>query len=347
MFSLKMVRGVNASKMEKYNLDKQRINFVTYLRVFAMFCILLCHYVQESANLYIAMSAQFFNIGVQIFFILSGFCFGIQGSIKDCRNWFGKRIKRIYVPYETFLIFLVGIYLITGNSFHIGKLVTCILGVQGTVVGVRGAEHTWFITTLLLCYLVTPILSGIWDRFRNFRIGYRRCLTGILAGFPFLLAWLSCTFVFTLLSPIFFYAIAYILGREYKNSVIKSPIVVGAFVVMCMMFGVRIISKIMWDGTILYDRVFVGYTQYIAAFSILILFMFVFKKRKPGKICNWLNKISFEIYLCHYMFVVGPVSLIHVTPNLVINMIIVTVVSLMTAEVLYRVSEKVRSVFER
>lgn len=52
-----------------------------------MVSILLCHYVQESTNAYIQMSAQLFNIGVNIFFIISGFCFGLQGEIKKC--WVG------------------------------------------------------------------------------------------------------------------------------------------------------------------------------------------------------------------------------------------------------------------
>ncbi len=67
---------------EKYNFNRQT-DFVTWLRAFAVVSILLCHYVPESTNAYIQMSAQLFNIGVNIFFIISGFCFGLQGEIKE------------------------------------------------------------------------------------------------------------------------------------------------------------------------------------------------------------------------------------------------------------------------
>ena len=48
---------------KKYNLNRQT-GFVTWLRAFAVICILLCHYVSESKNIYIQMTAQVFNIGV-------------------------------------------------------------------------------------------------------------------------------------------------------------------------------------------------------------------------------------------------------------------------------------------
>lgn len=59
---------------------RNEYNFATYYRVLGMLFILLCHFTQESSNIYLNMSAQFFNIGVDIFIILSGFLFGIRGG---------------------------------------------------------------------------------------------------------------------------------------------------------------------------------------------------------------------------------------------------------------------------
>lgn len=112
---------------EKYNFDRQT-DFVTWLRAFAVISILLCHYVQKSANAYIQMSAQLFNIGVNIFFLISGFCFGLQGEIKDTFNWYKKRLKRIYIPLWIFLIFLMLTYIVLRLKFNIGNLLTCFWG---------------------------------------------------------------------------------------------------------------------------------------------------------------------------------------------------------------------------
>lgn len=68
-------------------------NFAIWLRVAAMFSILLCHFVQQSQNSYLNMSAQFFNIGVELFIILSGFLFGIRGGDNRCRNLVQKTPK--------------------------------------------------------------------------------------------------------------------------------------------------------------------------------------------------------------------------------------------------------------
>lgn len=45
------------------------------LRVFAMILIFACHIVQEHNNGYVQMSAQFLNVGVSIFIIISGYLY--------------------------------------------------------------------------------------------------------------------------------------------------------------------------------------------------------------------------------------------------------------------------------
>lgn len=321
---------------EKYNFDRQT-DFVTWLRAFAVISILLCHYVQKSANAYIQMSAQLFNIGVNIFFLISGFCFGLQGEIKDTFNWYKKRLKRIYIPLWIFLIFLMLTYIVLGLKFNIGNLLTCFLGIQGAKVGVLGADHTWFITVILLCYLVTPLIAK-----REWKKGW--FFLGLL---PIIFAFVPNPSVYTLLDPICFYVLAYFMGRKYKenDTTLKKGVII--FGIMVISFATRFGVKIFADGTIWYERIAVPYTQYIAAFAIFVIFSFIFKGVKVGKLCKGFCKISFEVYLCHYMFVVGPVSLMHLTSNFVVNMVITTVVVCVVAVVLYLASEMMQKRIEK
>ena len=60
--------------------ESKKLSFVTWLRAIGVIFILLCHYVQQSQNAILNISAQFFNIGVELFIILSGFLFGIRGG---------------------------------------------------------------------------------------------------------------------------------------------------------------------------------------------------------------------------------------------------------------------------
>lgn len=92
--------------MENTILTNKQTNkqtaFILYLRTFSVLSILLCHLVQANPSSYVQMTAQFFNIGVELFIIISGFCFGLQGKIDDWKKWYGKRVQRIYIPYELF-----------------------------------------------------------------------------------------------------------------------------------------------------------------------------------------------------------------------------------------------------
>lgn len=72
---------------------KTNYNFATWLRMAGMLSILLCHYVQQSQNAILNMSAQFFNIGVELFIILSGFLFGIRGGTNRCKNLVQKTVR--------------------------------------------------------------------------------------------------------------------------------------------------------------------------------------------------------------------------------------------------------------
>ena len=124
--------------MTKNIKNNREIEFVNYLRGFAVISILLCHYMPESSNVYLQMSAQFFNIGVNIFIIISGFCLGLQGEITDVKSWYRKRLKRIYIPYWIFLFLLSVVYIVKRLRFNFLNWLSCILGIQGANVGVWG-----------------------------------------------------------------------------------------------------------------------------------------------------------------------------------------------------------------
>lgn len=78
--------------------------FISYLRVFAMILILACHIVQEHNNVYINMTAQFLNVGVSIFIIISGYLYGKKEIKEEYFKWIIKRAKRILIPMYFFMV---------------------------------------------------------------------------------------------------------------------------------------------------------------------------------------------------------------------------------------------------
>lgn len=55
------------------------------IRIVSCIMIFLCHYVQILGNPIIAQTAQFFNVGVFVFFMIPDICWGRNKLIKA--NW--------------------------------------------------------------------------------------------------------------------------------------------------------------------------------------------------------------------------------------------------------------------
>ena len=271
------------------------------------------------------MTAQFLNIGVPIFIILSGFLFGVREGGKNVLSWYIKRIKRIYIAYELFVIILAVITLLCGGNIITRDWLFLVLGLQGSVVGVNGAEQTWFITALLFCYLLTPAIRSIVLKVcesRNKIIIY----TVIILMIPILLSFIPPSFVYTLFIPFFWYALAYLIGYKFTEIKLTSIGTVCSFGLMILAFGIRILMRMKFDGSYLYDRITVSYTQAIAAFCIFYIIAYIFKNRKANRLVLWISGISFEMYLYHYMFTVGPIKLFGISGDWIIDCIVVTII---------------------
>lgn len=110
-----------------------------------------------------------------------------------------------------------------------------------------------------------------------------------------------------------------------------------AFAVMCVASGIRLIARFLWDGTIFYDRIAVGYTQALASFSIFYIFAYVFREKKPPRVVTFLSEISFEIYLYHYMFIVGPLKLFGTTFNFGTDCLVISVMTIIIVYTMNRI----------
>ena len=307
-------------------LKRENTDFIDYLRVFAVCLILCCHLASASNYGLIQMSAQFFNVGVSVFFVISGFCFGLQDRVSNVFVWYKKRLRRIFIALDSFLFLLLFVYLFRGFHLPFWNWLSCLFGVQGAVVGCLGADHTWFISSLLLCYLITPFLYGV-VKFGWFVFAQMLIVPVLLSLFP-------NVSVFTIGCHLSFYVFAYFLGANFRryNGSVKSSVY---FILILLSFACRLGFKFLMDGSRFYDCIVVWYMHYLLAFCFLGLFYNVFKECKSGKFVKFLCSISFEIYLVHYMFIVGPVSLMGVFNSYVLNCILVVFVSVVVAYVLH------------
>lgn len=314
--------------------EQKKLDFASWLRVFGVLLILLCHFTQESSSVLLNLSAQFFNVGTHVFLMLSGFLFGRQGNCTESPlRWYKKRIKRIYLPYEMMVCALFVIHLLTKQDINLVQWALQFLGLQGWN-GVLGAGHTWFVTSIMICYLVTPLIAFVLDR-GNETINF----TGVAVVALMLPVVLSISMfdsVALLLMPLSSYVLGYVLGKRFEKVQIGGNTTLLSISVMAVAMGVRLLGRQLFDGTLLYTNIIVTYTQIAIALAIFMIFAVVFKNYVPVRCVRFFDGISFEVYLWHYMFTVGPIRLFGLTGYWIFDCIVVMTIVVIVASVANR-----------
>lgn len=332
------IDGVDPEK-GKGSMKKDKLNFAVWLRAFGVLLILACHFTQQSGNTYLIMSSQFFNIGNNVFFILSGFLFGIKSKteFQEILPWYKKRLLRIYLPYELMLIVLfVADYLVL-KKIDIFCWIPQFLGVQAWN-GVFGATQTWFVTSILICYSLTPLVAKCCYEIRDNK---KICFTFFifLVFMPAIVPYTFSGIIVdaSIITPIFWYSIAFLIGNNFERISLQKRYAVLAFLLMSCGFAIRLLSRAVSDNTILYNYIITGYTHAFGAFCIFYIFAVCFGKVKPWKIVTCFAGISFEVYLWHYMFTDGPWRLFGATGYWVTDCVVVFVISIILASVSNRI----------
>lgn len=308
------------------------IPFAGHLRAAATIMILLCHFCAQKEGFWFNAASQILNIGVPLFFILSGFLFGEKGVHAPYRKWFLRRLQRLWIPYWLFLAVLAIIYLVKGFNVLSVDWLLLLLGLQGSVVGVWGAEQTWFISSLLLCYALTPEIAKIAERLERKQLPY---VLIILSTLPALLLLMKPATIGTLLAPICLYAAAYFIGSGIVTVKINGLGACIASTIVFFSFALRFVLRLYFDGTVFYSGIVATYTHYAAALAIFYLFAWFFAERKPARVVSFFGKISFEVYLYHYMLTVGPISVFSATKLWAVNCFLAFGITVLIATIMH------------
>ena len=268
--------------------------------------------------------AWWFNVGVQIFLCISGYLYG-QSKKKDIIAFYKSRFIKILVPY--FLIFIVVAIL---EIIFVRSEVSMVSIAGGMLcrTTIPGGEHLWFIRYILLCYLITPLLTVFRDKYVHdgkswwiFSI-ISVALTSALFGVhiqSFNPAWMTC------------YVIGYALGAN-KGYCGKAVLIslFGSAAVVCngIQMYVDYIARASFSG--IWSTVYSYYQNYshvLLGVSLFLIMMTTFDKIRYSdkfvRILNVSDKYSYETYLVHQFFILGPFSLMALTPIMPINVLII------------------------
>lgn len=284
------------------NVDEQMMQ----IRVFAVFMIVICHMLQFYGN----FLAYWFNVGVEIFFIISGLLYG-QKDITDPFMWICRQWKKILIPYWIFSLAAVFAYYLFAREY------VTLYGCVGILLACRrfsGLGHLWFISYILLLYLFTPLMQWAYDEYLA-KLSDRKAFFVILF-FTGVLRLLRYYGVETYgESRLICYYAGYFLGRRFwrDNKAENRALALRKFmnrIALLALFTTVLRGYVQYyslEQMIPYWSEFLPFIHSLMGFGI---FWTIYCAAKKVRICRnpfilMTDRYSYEIYLVHHIFILG------------------------------------------
>lgn len=124
---------------------------ISFIRVTAMLFIILCHL---SSHYGITVTAQFFNVGVPMFFMISGYLYGDK-EIGNSVEWLYKRYIRLVVPAFMWLILRSSINCHIPKQQETLMIFLNIHGLDFVFTKINDlSPGPWFLTSIMCCYIL-------------------------------------------------------------------------------------------------------------------------------------------------------------------------------------------------
>lgn len=313
---------------------------ISALRFISMGMIIACHFCQYHNN----ELAWWLNIGVQCFFILSGFLYGTK-KISEPIKWLSRNFVKVLIPYYTFLICALALYVcFTPSSLQIKSVVKAVFCV-GTI---DGLGHLWFVGYILFCYFLTPFLFKFSEYIeqRNFKSQLGR-IFGLLVVYMIL----------GMLTQSYFKpdrVLCYLVGYFSSFLIQKHGVIVLKWILWSCV-PLAFLSKFSYvyykfiepnislcSPMYRLSHIFMG----TAVTFVLMFLLMKVKLLKCSKLLTYSDKYSYSVYLVHQLFILSPLTLMTVVENKWLSMLIILFVIILSALLLHWFSSKMFCLFK-
>lgn len=285
---------------------------ISIIRVIAMLSIILGHWMtMKGINHY-----QLGAIGVQIFLFIFGW---LQSGkqITNTRKWLFDKWKRIMIPYYIVLGIVVAIRCVCRFEVRLSALFVMLFNLQGSshllknvsLPIVAGYGQTWFLTVLVICYLLTLLIK------RHPKIE-QWISSHIVAVFIYaVIMQMVLAFGYIQIGGILCYFIGYLWNHEnYAPQKAYGYLTVS----MILITIIRFIVHSFFDGTQFYDSIVFTWSFNVLGIWLTITMMIICDKFKDystsiatSKLWMLLDLLSYPLFLSHYMFMQGELSVKH------------------------------------
>jgi surface polysaccharide O-acyltransferase-like enzyme len=272
------------------------------LRVIAMIMVIVIHvsnvysrffgFIGNSSYLISLIFNTISRISVPIFFMISGALLVDRKFNKT--KYFNRLLKYVIIIAVWDIIYLIWEYFYLGITYNnLYKLLF-----------EPFRAHLWFLYTIIILYLVQPLIKIILDKTNNI---FKIILFIVWFIFCFLSMFnASIASLFTLFSYIGFFIIGkYLYEFVKENDLRKYNFYIILLIIMCFMASIYLNFKASIKFDMFYNLFFAYRTPFIIIASILffiLIFNMFSNKEKINKIISTLSDLSLGVYLIHGIF---------------------------------------------
>ena len=287
-----------------------------------MCLIIACHFAQA----YGYNIAFLLNVGVQLFFLTSGFLYG-KIEITNTLEFYKKRFTKIYIPYVFFVSIVLFVQGLLGTwQVNVQDVAVYALNLQGFIsTSVAGLNHLWFLLVLMVCYAVTPLLQRLFKSYPWWLV-VMIMLTASIIEFAFIQKMYSaCAWI-----------LIYVAGMaygKYAKAKVSLSIIVGSAVVLAGMLPFFTVDRLVDADWAHYN---VWFHCALAGFvfaSMNYALPKIITDTANLPILKQVDKISYEVYLVHHPLIMGPLALLALTPYAGLNIAIILTLTVALAYV--------------
>jgi peptidoglycan/LPS O-acetylase OafA/YrhL len=318
---------------------------VSASRTIGMIFIVLCHFFGYGPITSLSFLSEVFNVGTSLFIFISGFLYGSK-EITEYPRWYFGRFKRICLPMYIymFFVFIYRLFFVTHKAEPL-KYLIYILNIQGlpfvakkidySVFSVEGTDQLWFLTVIMLCYLLVPLLSKIKPWLEKSSVGIKLLCIVLVVGVQTAVSFLGLNLnYFTL------FAVGYFLSAIWNREFTVKKYLLLTFVT-AIALGTRFLCAVYLQGAEGYTTIIVPLTQdifaiwiYFTIFTIGEKIPSVFNRIVSSRAMTYFDELSFYIYITHFMFIAGTLKTLDLTANILLNVLITIAAILVSAVIL-------------
>ena len=311
-------------------MEKSESELISYLKGISIISIILYHLIYnflDAPNI-IKLTSSFGGAGVHIFFICSGFGLYLSYLKKgfNIKTYICKRVKRVYLPYVViiFLSFLVPFMIVGQNKIvallsHI-FLFKMFMPLYEESFGIQ----MWYISTIIQFYFIYPILLKIVNKIELKNVFIFSILISFLWAFFISFSGLYNERIWS--SFFLQYLWEFVLGMLVAKKFYKNNKIIGCDINIIYYFIVFVISFSIFALLSFKGGILKNFNDPFSALSFICLCLILYRMNFFKNIINYFGKISYELYLVHYLVYMCVFKLIKMP--LYVNAIIAIILSI-------------------